>query len=101
VNLCRACRHDFASVKAFDRHRIGRHDYTLADGFRRDPPVEHGRRCLDVDEIRAAGMELDRRGRWQLVAEADHVRQVFASRTSAERPQRDAGDPVERLEGVG
>lgn len=74
MNLCCACLKDFASVKAFDAHRVGRHPYSFAEGLERDPPVEDGRRCLDVDEIGAAGMELDGRGRWYLVGDAERIR---------------------------
>jgi len=42
VNLCRARGGDFGSVHAFDRHRIGKHEYTFSihDASRFD-----GRRC--------------------------------------------------------
>ena len=30
VNLCRARGGDFGSVHAFDRHRIGKHEYTFS-----------------------------------------------------------------------
>ena len=49
MNLCRTCGHDFASVRAFDAHRIGRHAYTQAEGLALDPPRKDGRRCLSAD----------------------------------------------------
>ena len=50
----------FASVTAFDRHRVGRHEHVWS------AEREDGRRCLDEDELRDAGMELDPRGRWRV-----------------------------------
>jgi hypothetical protein len=58
---------DSSSTAAFDRHRVGLHAYLFAEGLAFDPPREDGRRCLDVDEIRALGMLIDGRGRWALV----------------------------------
>jgi hypothetical protein len=66
VNLCRTCGEDFASVPAFDEHRVGVYDYDFADGMRMDPPRDDGRRCLGVDELEAAGWRKDRWGRWHL-----------------------------------
>jgi hypothetical protein len=75
MNLCPSCGTDFASVAAFDRHRVGRHEYTYSEGAHKDPPREDGRRCLDADEILEAGMELDGRGRWRIVlSEGDRAR---------------------------
>jgi hypothetical protein len=74
VNLCRACGLDFASVGAFDKHRVGKHAYTFREGLRLEPPREDGRRCLDEAEMREAGMELDRRGRWCIAADVERVR---------------------------
>jgi hypothetical protein len=62
VNRCAACGQDFGSVELFDRHRVGRHAYTFADGLRLD--CEDGRRCLDVDEMEEAGWSLNGRGKW-------------------------------------
>jgi hypothetical protein len=66
VNLCARCRSDFASVTAFDKHRTGVHAFTFAEGLEMDPPRIDGRRCLDEDEMLAAGLELDPRGRWRI-----------------------------------
>jgi hypothetical protein len=68
VNVCGACGLDFVSVPAFDEHRIGTHDYTLAEGARRDPPVYDGRRCLSVAELIDAGWVQTRWDRWKLPA---------------------------------
>lgn len=64
MNVCTTCWLDFSTVPSFDDHRVGVHDYTLAEGLRRDPPVENGRRCLTLDEMQNAGWQQDRHGRW-------------------------------------
>jgi hypothetical protein len=69
LNLCCSCKTDFASVAAFDRHRVGKHAYTYREGLEMEPAREDGRRCMDAVEMAAAGMEVDRRGRWALVAD--------------------------------
>lgn len=53
---CRECGCDFAGDTLFDRHRVGAHDHSYAEGLRCDPPVEGGRRCLDDDELRELGL---------------------------------------------
>lgn len=65
MNLCSPCGRDFASVGAFDRHRVGRHAYSFTQGLQLEPPREDGRRCLDLEEMSARGFERDRRGRWR------------------------------------
>lgn len=62
MNRCTACGEDFGSVELFDRHRVGRHAYSFAEGF--ELGLEDGRRCLDLSEMEGAGWRLDRRGRW-------------------------------------
>jgi hypothetical protein len=90
MNLCRSCDTDFASVAAFDRHRTGTHEYTLSEGLRFEPPVEDGRRCMDVDEMLEAGMEVDPRGRWRIaLTEADQARLA----TLSEGPYALQGSP--------
>jgi hypothetical protein len=64
MNLCRVCGDDFASARAFDAHRIGKHAYTHVEGLQLGEPRMDGRRCLTGDEMRAAGWERDRWGRW-------------------------------------
>jgi len=73
AELCASCLEDFSSVRAFDRHRVGCHD-VLWSIERKD-----GRRCLDADEMRAAGMALGARGRWEIAAEAERARERFAA----------------------
>jgi len=78
LTLCRSCSCDFASVSAFDRHRIGVYVYTHARGLELNPPREDGRRCLDAGEMLEAGMAPDVRGRWSIVADAERARRGFA-----------------------
>jgi hypothetical protein len=86
MNLCRACGEDFASVAAFDRHRVGVHTYTFTQGLLLDPPVEDGRRCMDEEELYAAGMELDRYACWSIAADAERARNHFSAvRVTADR----------------
>ena len=33
MNACTACGEDFGSVELFDRHRVGRHAYSFAEGL--------------------------------------------------------------------
>ena len=77
-NFCRSCDTDFASTRAFDRHRVGGHAYTYAEGLELKSPREDGRRCLDVDEMGTAGMAPDSRERWTITADAERARRVFA-----------------------
>jgi hypothetical protein len=58
VNLCTSCGKDFGSLRAFDDHRVGRHD-ALFSGAALD-----GRRRLDEEELRAHGFVVNTRGRW-------------------------------------
>jgi len=76
-NYCVSCGVDFASIKAFDKHRVGVHEYLFSEGLRMDPPRENGRRCLDESELPAAGMERDEHGCWRLAANAEHARRRF------------------------
>ena len=62
MNLCTACGQDFGSVELFDRHRVGRHGYTFAEGL--ELGLEDGRRCLDTEEMQDAGWRLNARNRW-------------------------------------
>jgi hypothetical protein len=62
MNLCTACGEAFGSVELFDRHRVGRHAYTFAEGLKFGR--EDGRRCLDIAEMEEAGWRLSGRGRW-------------------------------------
>jgi hypothetical protein len=58
MNLCRGCGQDFSSVKTFDRHRVGGHEYLWS------PERPNGRRCLSVSEIQGLGWTLNKWGRW-------------------------------------
>ena len=66
MNECPVCRLDFRSLTAFDAHRVGKHAYTYLEGLALSPPREDGRRCLDEDEMRAAGWRSDKYGRWRM-----------------------------------
>lgn len=83
MNLCTTCGLDFGSVSAFDRHRVGTHEYTLWEGLRRDPPQDNGRRCLDISEmqeIRDKDGELifakNERGDWSLLKALESARRL-------------------------
>jgi hypothetical protein len=77
MNLCCTCKLDFASVSAFDKHRIGKHGYTFAEGLRMDPPRDDGRRCMDADEMSDAGIDLDERGRWSITADRKRLTEYW------------------------
>jgi hypothetical protein len=73
ANLCRSCGRDFASLEAFDKHRVGTHGYTHEEGLAHG--AQDGRRCLTHFELPGAGLELDRRGRWRMaLSEAERTR---------------------------
>lgn len=82
MNLCSGCGADFASIAAFDKHRVGVYAYAFREGIDRDPPVFDGRRCMDSDEMRALGMELGQHDRWTLVADAERI-SAWAARRAA------------------
>jgi hypothetical protein len=68
MNLCRSCGEDFASVSAFDAHRVGKHTYTYRDG----------RRFLHADELEANGYQKNEAGRWFHAAKAERAKDRFA-----------------------
>lgn len=72
MNLCRACGHDFSSIRLFDAHRVGRHAH-LFDADHLD-----GRRCLDTDEMETMGWGQNERGRWGDPVESLRTREAFA-----------------------
>ena len=78
ANGCSGCGQDFTSTSLFDRHRVGRCEYTVEQGLELDPPCEDGRRCLDVDEMNAKGWELNDRGRWLDPVRLQASREAFA-----------------------
>ena len=57
-NWCTTCEKDFGSVRAFDRHRVGKYQYS----------AEHpdGRRCLSTNEMSQDEFVLNSRGVWSL-----------------------------------
>jgi hypothetical protein len=77
-------------MKAFDGHHIGKYpqigpaywfDRVRAGivevGVEWEPTEHFGRRCLEPDEMEAAGFAQDGHGRWGLIAHRDHARQRF------------------------
>jgi hypothetical protein len=90
VNLCTACGLDFASVRGFDRHRVGVHAYTHEEGLRRDQSVGNGRRCLNQLELQERGFAVDQRGRWTIAAEAEQARLRFAGVRQEPRERAEA-----------
>jgi hypothetical protein len=87
LNYCVCCGLDFASVAAFDRHRVGVHAYTFQEGLRLEPPREDGRRCLDPEEMIAYGLVRDPRGRWSIAADAERARRHFSATWNAQERQ--------------
>jgi hypothetical protein len=87
VNLCRTCGFDFASVEAFDAHRVG--------------APARGRRCLPAGELRAKGWSLDARGRWSDPARSGRLRRWLDAREAVSDVgirRRTAGEASARLE---
>jgi hypothetical protein len=64
VNLCRTCGFDFASVAAFDAHRVGKHGPGEYSGSLGKWTPEQGRRCQTAGELLAQGWEQNERRRW-------------------------------------
>ena len=91
MNLCVSCGLDFTGVRDFDAHRVGAHAYTYAEGLRMKSSREDGRRCLDVDDLQAAGWFLDRYGRW-----SHPSRRRTRERASAlQQSRQEAPEPAE------
>jgi hypothetical protein len=78
ANGCSECGQDFTSTVLFDAHRTGVYVYTYEQGVRLDPPREDGRRCLESDEMKAKGWELNDRGRWVDPVRLQASREAFA-----------------------
>lgn len=83
MNLCRGCGRDFGSMRAFDKHRVGVHAYTFAEGMALEPPAEGGRRCLDEDELPEQGFVRNHWGRWTVAADAERGRAQTPARKAA------------------
>ena len=77
MNECGACGLDFTSVAGFDKHRVGVHEYTLAQGMAMDPPRYDGRHCLTAGELRDKGFEQNERGQWFDPVKAQAARDFF------------------------
>jgi hypothetical protein len=76
MNLCPTCRQDFGSVRAFDAHRLGKHDYLYSD---KQPD---GRRCMSITEIRVQGFAKNAAGRWSLAQTLEAARVVRESKAA-------------------
>jgi hypothetical protein len=74
MNLCCECNEDFGSVQAFDKHRVGKHAYSFAEGLEKD--LEDGRRCLGLDEFAEAGLVKNQRGAWSLASSLERAREL-------------------------
>jgi hypothetical protein len=74
LNRCTACRQDFTSLRLFEAHRIGDHALDF-------PGHDHGRRCLDIEEMQAKGWEQDDKSRW-LDPEKDTITRLVQERAS-------------------
>ena len=81
LNECGACGLDFASVRAFDEHRVGVHAYLFAEGLAMDPPREDGRRCLAPgDPEFDARFYQDAKGRYALVKSRGVAAKYFSEK---------------------
>jgi hypothetical protein len=78
-NGCSACGADFSKLSYFDQHRVGVHAFTFSEGLKLDPPRDDGRRCLDAEEMLAAGLSLDANGRWTNEAKTAATRAAFGA----------------------
>jgi hypothetical protein len=77
MNLCCGCTSDFASVLLWTNTGSAKHRYRFTEGLELDAPVEAGRRCMDVDEMTEAGMELDQPGRWAIMADRKRLEEYW------------------------
>ena len=81
-NLCRSGGEDFNALKLFEAHRVGTHEYTYSEVAAMDPPREHGRRCLTVDEMHELGWTQDAKGYWFDPVKAKRTSDYFQKRRS-------------------
>lgn len=96
MNFCVTCGENFGSVQSFDRHRVGKHEYTFMEGLSREPSLEDGRRCLDLDEMASlrdkqgrSVFERNARGAWSIapdMARARLLRNTDATATEGVSP---------------
>ena len=52
MNLCRACNQDFASVRTFDDHRVGKHAYLWSPDRKTGAVVLAWTKCKRADGAR-------------------------------------------------
>lgn len=64
MNLCSGCKQDFASISAFDAHRVGDYGPGEFKGNLADWTRELGRRCRDIEELEGRGFVRNAHGRW-------------------------------------
>jgi hypothetical protein len=76
---CSGCSKDFASLEAFDSHRVGDYGPGIYAGPVEDWRPELGRRCLTTEEmeIREQPFVRNVRGHWTLSHRLIRARQVF------------------------
>lgn len=67
MNKCSGCSHDFTSLSAFDKHRVG--------SFTRNT-----RRCMTEAEMLAHGLERRASGKWGYPADPRFLARIAASR---------------------
>jgi len=91
---CASCGLAFAGTSAFDFHRRGVHAFTLSEGLRMEQRREDGRRCLHVSKMGEAGMELDSRGRWRVVASEKQLQGLARMRAGAPTKRTEATEGV-------
>ena len=82
MNQCSGCGENFNSVTMFDKHRVGKHEYTFAEGQAISSMIIDGRRCLDTDEMDQKGWSRNIHGKWSDPAEAERVRSRFRGKGS-------------------
>lgn len=84
MKTCSDCGLGFSSVRAFERHRVGKLQYTHSEGLAMSPPRDDGRRCRPKDDLGAAGFVQNARGEWAVAKEVERARERFPG------PPRDA-----------
>jgi len=73
VNYCTACGNDFTSLRLFDAHRVGKHEFLASE------QRPHGRRCLTQDEMLERGWVRHDSGGWIDPTRVEDARQRFAA----------------------
>jgi hypothetical protein len=77
------CGKDFSGLAGFDAHRVGAHGPGEYRGDIGECTHELGRRCLNEDELREIGYDVDDRGLWYSVAERERARRNFGEPAGA------------------